>query len=137
MSQWTRIESRNTNQMLTAAKNTIMKMVERIIVRSPVDTGRFRNNWFTSINVQNTSVTNRRSGLAFGQSGGVRMREAFSTIRSMNIGDTLYFTNNLHYAVKLEHGGSWRMAPSGMVRVTLADFQGTLDRVIRVRVILN
>ena len=137
MSQFDKIAKRNTAKMLTAAKNTTMKMVERIIIKSPVKTGRFRNNWFTSINIQNASTTNRTSKLAFGQSGGVRMREAFSTIKRMKIGDILYFTNNLHYAVKLEHGGSWRMAPSGMVRVTLADFQGTLDRAIKIKVILN
>jgi hypothetical protein len=43
-------------------------------------------------------------------------------IEGAKIGDTLYMTNNLPYAMSIEYGHS-RQAPAGMVRITVEEWQ--------------
>jgi hypothetical protein len=42
-----------------------------------------------------------------------------SKANELTIGESIFFTNSLDYAKKLEFGGS-RQAPTGMVRITVA-----------------
>lgn len=117
MSQFDKIAKRNNDKMLTAVRQTVRKMGLKIINMSPVDTGRFKESWRASINQPDLSLNESGAGLR-------------PTVMSLKLGDTFYFTNNQPYALRLEFGWS-QQAPRGMVRLTIADFQGELNRQIK------
>lgn len=87
-----------------------------VIKKSPVDTGRFRGNWFAGYSMP-TEITDRTD-----ISGGGSIEAATATALKLNMGDTFYLVNNLPYAQRLEYGYSTQ-APSGMVRISVTEFE--------------
>ena len=98
-------------------RGTLFGVASRIIKRSPVDTGRFRNNWQASVNSPAVGFTP-----AMDKTGNKAVQEASGLINSFQMGSTFYLTNNLPYANRLEYGWS-NQAPSGMVRITVAEIE--------------
>lgn len=100
-----------------------MKLFSAIILGSPVDTGRFRNNWFASgatPSRETTTYTGKQGTAAIARVGKV-------ITAARNYGWTeLTLTNNLPYAERLEYGWS-KQAPVGMVRVNIARFQQLIN----------
>ena len=103
-------------------KKAFVGLSTDIIMDTPVLSGRLRNNWFPSVN-QGTDKTTKYAGKE-----GVAATSRVSAIR-FKLGDTLYFTNNLPYAEKIEFGlypspsktgktvGGYSVkSPQGMVR---------------------
>lgn len=117
-SQWTRIADSQKRKLLRVAKNSFSFAGKKIIRLSPVDTGRFKENWLTAIAEANTSI-DLPSGAGL-----------TPVIKLLRLGDTIFFTNSLPYAFRLEFGHS-NQAPMGMVRITLADWQGIVDREVK------
>jgi len=117
-SQWTRIADSQKSKLLRVAKNSFSFAGKKIIRLSPVDTGRFKENWLTAIGQANTSI-DLPSG--FGLT---------PTVKLLRPGDTIFFTNSLPYAFRLEFGWSGQ-APLGMVRITIVDWQGIVDREVK------
>ena len=83
------------------------------------DTGRLKNNWFPSVNKGSNETTESTSDQVMARVEALRFK----------LGDTLYFTNNLPYAEKIEFGlypspsktgktvGGYSVkSPQGMVR---------------------
>lgn len=89
----------------------------RVIMRTPVRTGRARANWFPSQGAPSASVTTGTD-----PSGGTTIATVASFGRSLSGPRTFFLTNNLPYIERLEHGWS-RQAPSGMVGLTVREFQ--------------
>ena len=46
-------------------------------------------------------------------------------------GQTIFITNSLPYAYRLEYDGWSRQAPAGMVRVTVVEFAQRFERAVR------
>ncbi|AOA04608.1 hypothetical protein [Pseudomonas sp. TMW 2.1634] len=87
--------------------------------------GRFRGNWMFSIGSPDTSTLDQVDP------GGSRsMARIVNGALEFNAGETAYITNSLPYAIPLEYGHSTQ-APSGMVRITLANFQKIVEEAIR------
>ena len=80
--------------------------------------GRFRSNWQVGIGSMN-EATNASPGDDAAKRGAVAI-EAFKA------GQTIWITNNLAYAKRLEYGWS-KQAPGGMVRLALQDFSRIVD----------
>ena len=87
--------------------------------------GRFRGNWQFSIDSPATGELDR-----IDRSGNDTIAQLEAQVEALTIGQTVYIVNNLPYSVPLEYGHSTQ-APSGMVRVTLANFQAIVDQAIR------
>lgn len=105
------------------AAGTALDLSRRVILRTPVDTGRARGNWIPSINVVSTETT-----LTTDQSGAATIGEAAS-VSSRTSGNIFYLTNNLPYIRKLEFGSS-QQSPAGMVRVSIQELLASLDRIV-------
>lgn len=73
---------------------------------TPKDTGRLRNNWFPSVNSGSNETTESTSDQVMERVKAVKFK----------LGDTLYLTNNLPYAERIEFKGWSNKAPQGMVR---------------------
>ena len=93
-----------------------LEMFSRVIMKSPVDTGRFRANWQVGIE----SIPGETLD-AMDKSGGEALARVSEAVLSARAGQTITLVNNLAYARKLEYGYS-KQAPAGMVRITLAEF---------------
>lgn len=101
-----------------------IKLFRAIILGSPVDTGRFRNNWFAAMgpnpSMETTNYTGKEGTAAIN-----RMTRVVGESRGMGWTE-LTLTNNLPYAQRLEFGWS-KQAPVGMVRVNIARFNTLLN----------
>lgn len=104
------------------ARAVVLNIDQRLVLKSPVDTGRFRANW----NIGNGSV-NMMTSEDVDPTGYGQIGQAVAVIKSMIInGQTIFISNSLPYAYRLEYEGWSKQAPQGMVRVTLAEINSVL-----------
>lgn len=97
-------------------------MLSGIVRKSPVDTGRFRGNWITSIGGVSGATFDRVD-----PSGSVSINEGAGIMMAYpNTMPPIYIQNNLPYANRLENGWS-RQAPGGMVALTIAEIEAQMD----------
>ena len=100
-------------------KKAFIGLSSDIIMDTPVLSGRLKNNWFVSVNQGSNETTERTGNESIGRVNAVKFK----------LGDTLYLTNNLPYAEKIEFGlypspsktgktvnGFSAKAPAGMCR---------------------
>lgn len=116
------VERAKGNQEQVVRK-VALDLLSSLVLKSPVDTGRFRGNWQVQYN-----LTPRTLDL-LDRSGAATMATARLDLSHMQVGETAYLVNHLPYAVPLEYGHS-RQAPAGMVRITLAEFDQYLTRAV-------
>jgi hypothetical protein len=93
-----------------------LETTRRIVLKSPVDTGRFRSNWFVSVNSPSAQITDQiRSNeqVVFDAEAVVMAHEKLPMV---------YIQNNLPYANRLENGWS-KQAPAGMVSFAMAEIE--------------
>ena len=102
-------------------KVTMIELFNRVIQKSPVDTGRFRANWNCSIGSPDLSTSQ-----AIDPSGSSSISKATSTVVSYTLnGQSVFLTNNLPYADRLENGWS-KQSPNGMVRLSVMEIQNSV-----------
>ena len=105
-----------------AVRAIAAEVFRRVILRTPVDTGRARSNWFASIGAASTETTESTSRPSASDAQRVAMAYKPETEQSV------FLANNLPYIETLERGrvgnrGSLQ-APQGMVAITVAEFGG-------------
>ena len=102
-------------------RKVVMEMVKRVVLRTPVDTGRARANWQTTIGAPAATTLDAQD-----KSGGAAIGRGVEVAGRFPMGATVWISNALPYAPRLEYGWS-KQAPAGMVRVTVAEFQGLVS----------
>lgn len=116
-----------------AYRGAVIKLFGQIVKASPVDTGRFRGNWFPTILIPSTQTS------ASGRSASQINQEIAQTISQSGNNRIYFFTNNLPYAEVIEFGlypgdgpkttgGFSTQAPQGVVRVTARRFATILEQ---------
>lgn len=101
-----------------AVQKITMEAFRRVILRTPVDTGRARANW---------SVSEGQIGSTYeidvvDQSGNKTVATATRTVDGWDCHGSIFLSNNLPYIIPLEYGSS-NQAPGGMIRLTVAEMQ--------------
>lgn len=94
-----------------------MEALSRVVLKSPVDTGRFRGNWTVGIGTRPSG-----SSETMDAGGHSTIGAGSSVITGMTEPEIVYIANNLPYAERLENGWS-NQAPGGIVAVTVAEIQ--------------
>jgi len=131
ITKWKNATEKDLRNVLQA---TALKITERVIKRTPVDTGRARGNWQIGINHRPQSVLKKTD-----KRGGQTTKKASSSISRAKATDRISIINNLPYIEVLEMGrhntskgerGSLQ-APLGMVRVTVAEFRRIFEAAVR------
>lgn len=102
-------------------RKTALELQSGMIERSPVDTGRFKSNWACGVGAVNTDTS-----AAPGTDAEGRTR---TVLEGWKPGQTIWLTNSLVYARRLENGWS-QQAPSGMVRLTVQSYSQALARAV-------
>lgn len=135
------------NKAELAAKRVAIKLLNGVVMKSPVDQGRFRGNWQVSFNSP-ASVIDRDDKLPFGSLPGAAVAEAAQTALSgFKVGQTILLTNSLPYARAIEYGqygkppgsangtktagGYSSQAPGGVVRLTVQNYAQELENEIK------
>lgn len=98
----------------TVIRKASHDLFSTLVLKSPVDTGRFRANWNFSIGRADYAVTpstNQARGSA----------EAAKALQHPS-GSVVMMSNGLPYARRLEHGYS-KQAPYGMVRYSVLEYR--------------
>lgn len=110
-------------RLLEVTQKIGMEVLSRVVLKSPVDTGRFRGNWTVSLNSPDLTVTE-----GVDPSGGATIARGSSVITGMEEPEVIWVANSLPYAWRLETGWS-KQAPQGMVGVTVAEIEAMFNRV--------
>lgn len=117
--------SKTERATLFVFRGTALGLFSKVILRTPVDTGRLRANWQINLN-------SPASGTVGGsdKSGGKAISKANNGTGKAKITDSIYLINNLPYAKVIENGSSTQ-APQGMVKVTVTEFQREVEKNVR------
>ena len=89
-------------------------------MKTPVDTGRARGNWQTTIGKPATGNVDAED-----KGGGATIAKVAGAVQGWDGMGDAFLSNNLPYINRLENGYSGQ-APSGMVRVTMTEFSGVV-----------
>jgi hypothetical protein len=103
-------------------RKVALDLFKRVILKSPVDTGRFRGNWQVAIGSvpAGTLELNDKTGTA-------TIAKVTATTLRMEAGQVITLVNNLAYARALEYGHS-KQAPNGMVRLTVTEYGAVVNK---------
>lgn len=99
-----------------------LELLSSVVLKSPVKSGRFRGNWQLGISSPDLDTSN-----APDKTGAGAINRGAAELLSYQVGPTLYITNALPYANRLEDGYS-KQAPVGMVKITVVEFQGIVKK---------
>lgn len=97
-------------------------MFERVIAKTPVDTGRLKGSWLPAIGSIPSGDPNTPD-----KSGAVSISRVTATTLKAKAGDIIYMISNLVYSRRIEYGHS-KQAPEGMVRTTISEFGAIVDK---------
>lgn len=101
-----------------AAQKIAGELFRRVILRTPVKTGRAIGNWQATIGTPSALTLDGTDG------SDTAILRAIETVRGWRLGSAaIFLTNNLPYIERLENGWS-KQAPNGMVALTVAEFGG-------------
>lgn len=101
-----------------AIRKIAIEVFRGVVMKSPIDQGRFINNWNVSYGTPDTSTTEATNP---SRSAATSKVMAAATSLPIRDGESIFICNGLPYARRLEYGHSQKQAPQGMVRVTLAE----------------
>lgn len=101
-----------------------IEILKRLVLRSPVDTGRFRANWQVGLQAVGYTTDLTDPG------GAVAIADGTDEINRTPIGTPIWISNGLPYARRLEYGWS-KQAPQGMVRLTILEFSRFIEEAVK------
>jgi hypothetical protein len=96
-----------------------------IVMKAPVDTGRFRSNMSVSISTPDLTTLPKTTIKGASQVISEGQNKIYSNKQAVKV----YIQNNLPYAMRLENGWS-KQAPAGMIAITLNELQHKYDGMI-------
>lgn len=111
-----------TNNMIpdaivTIQKKLVLEALRRVVLRTPVDTGRARGNWQTTIAEPSQAILDVTD-----KDGNATIQKGLAAIATLPPYQVVYITNNLEYIEVLEDGSSTQ-APEGMVALTIQELR--------------
>ena len=113
-----------TNASLDQTGRAIaLELFGSVIKDTPVDTGRARGNWQTSMDSSAIGETDRKGE-------GPALAEVSQQTASFGAGKVIYLTNNLPYIYRLEFLGWSQQSPDGMARKNVARIQSIVRKAV-------
>lgn len=107
-----------------------LTLLDRVMKRTPVDTGNARGNWNASEDYPDHKVWDRGKSdpAGFGENDADALRRGSIVIGDweMSKGTPLYVSNAVPYIVPLEEGHS-KQSPAGWVRLTVVEMKAVAE----------
>lgn len=94
-----------------------------IVQKSPVDTGRFRANWQYGAGQVNFATNSPDDKTGSSSIGKIALG-----LQGWKRGETIYVTNSLPYAKRLEYDAWSKQAVAGMVRISVMEFKANIKK---------
>lgn len=110
---------------IQAMRLTTLYMFVSIIRRTPVDTGRAKGSWTTSVYTLPAAYSDVED-----KSGNKALTAAALSAEAWDGVGSIFIVSNLDYIEYLEDGSS-DQAPNGMVAMTVAEFNEAINAAIR------
>lgn len=104
-------------QAVKLQRKVVLEALRRIVLRTPVDTGRARGNWQTTISHPATGQLE-----TVDKQGDDTINKGLAAIATLPPYQVVYIANNLEYIEFLEEGSS-EQAPDGMVKMTVEELR--------------
>jgi hypothetical protein len=136
-------DAKNISKNTMYKLNMIMKLAalnlfRQVILKTPVDNGRARSNWQTTIGDFAKGVVDET------KSTEQQITDMANTVYNARMKQGLFLTNNLPYIQKLEYGGYpnpaktgdklvngfSKQAPAGMVRISMEQIMKDLSEIV-------
>lgn len=112
--------------MQVVPRKIALELFRRVVMRTPVDTGRARGNWQSGTGTPPGGVLE-----ATDKTGGTTIAEIAAEVESWDVEHVaIFLSNNLPYIGALEDGHS-DQSPAGMVKISLAEFPGVVEEMTR------
>jgi hypothetical protein len=106
---------------------SVLDVANKTVMRTPVRDGMLRASWLVGINSFDPAVSSSPD-----KGGAATTGKISAKINGYNIGDTIYVTNSMPYAERVEYQGwSVDQAPDGMMRISVAEFDVIARRMIK------
>lgn len=114
---------------VTFQKRIVLELLRRVVLKTPVDTGRARGNWQIEVGSPPSGVLEvvaqgaeaEARDISSADAGRV-IADALAKLGKLGFGEVVWVANNLDYVVFLEEGSS-DQAPAGMMRVSLEEMR--------------
>lgn len=103
----------------TVIKKATLELFSKVILDTPVDTGRLRANWNVSFGSADESVNEDASDKAKSKTSSSTCKKAEEKIKADKTYMAIFLTNNMPYVKGIEYGRSQK-SPQGMVRMNIA-----------------
>jgi hypothetical protein len=103
-------------------RKVALEMFTRVVIKSPVDEGRFKSSWVVAIN----SIPGGDPG-TIDKTGAPSIMRIDAAVLNLKAGTVITMCSNLSYSRRLEYGWS-KQAPAGMVRITVVEFAGIVNQ---------
>lgn len=123
------------------ARKIALETYTKVVMKSPVDTGRLRGNWNIGINMTDVTEYPADPSTLNSPPNSLSLVRATSALNNFKLGDTIFISNNLPYVYPLEYGlmgegsktigGFSRQAPQGFVRITYKEISSSLEDIGR------
>ena len=121
-------------------QQTAVEVFTKIIIDTPVGqpklwkkkpsasykAGALRANWQTSLNNRASGRLQKKD-----KSGKRTINRMLATVKKYDGLGSIWLTNNLPYAARIEYGAHSSQAPTGMVRLNVLHFQAALNKAIK------
>lgn len=109
-------------------RKTALELQKSMVQMSPVDTGRFKGNWQAGIGSMNTGTGSSSDITPLGEYDPSKALNTTQTVlEGWKPGQTIWLTNSMAYANRLEYGWS-KQAASGMVRLSVQNFAASVKK---------
>jgi hypothetical protein len=95
-----------------------LEALRRVVMKTPVDTGRARGNW--QVQIGEPALVMQDS---FDKTGSDTIQIGAAQLANLKAYEVIYLTNNVPYIIFLEEGSS-KQAPYGMVKMTIDELAG-------------
>lgn len=111
------------DKVVQVVQKIALETLSRVVLKTPVDSGRARGSWTVSIDIPSDDVPERLD-----PSGSQAINAGTSVITGLRDLNSVWVQSNLPYIGRLENGWS-AQAPSGMVAVTLVEIEAMFARI--------
>ena len=99
---------------------------QHVVLATPVDTGRARSNWITTINEASYEeidpyAPGKKLGLSEVENAMAAINQGMEVIQQFKMGNVIYITNNVPYMTFLNNNGHSPQAPPGFIQSAILE----------------
>jgi len=110
------------NKFAVFIRKIALELLSRVVLKTPVDTGRARGNWQLTVNWKPDADVPFED-----EEGNETINRGNMEIKKVRFGDTVFLTNNVSYVLYLEEGTD-RMAPAKMLAGAIEEVRVAFER---------